>query len=75
MNLKLLLWPKSTARRLKKLPTVSTVRLLRSYVEAEKARIVSGGQQTTRLRKERQRSSDKLKKERPGQTAVVDHAH
>ena len=44
-------------------------------LEAEKARIMSDDQQTTRLRNERQRSSDKLKKERAGQAAVVDLAH
>ena len=36
---------------------------------------MSDGQQTARLRKERQRSSNKLKKEQAGQTAVVDRAH
>ena len=36
---------------------------------------MSGSQHTARLRKERQCSSDKLKKERAGQAAVVDHAH
>ena len=36
---------------------------------------MSDGQYTVGLRKERQRSSDKLKKERTGQAAVADHAH
>ena len=44
-------------------------------LETEKARIMSDSQCTARLRKERQRSSDKLKKERAGQAAVVDHSH
>ena len=44
-------------------------------LEAEKARIMSDDQQTVRLRKERQRSSNKLEKEQAGQAAVVGLAH
>ena len=44
-------------------------------VEAEKARIMSDDQKTVRLRKERQRPSDKLEKEQAGQAAVVGLAH
>jgi len=36
---------------------------------------MSDGQHTVRLRKKRQCSSGKLKKERAGQAAVIDHAH
>ena len=74
-NLKFLLWPKSTARRLKKQSSKYANSETAKKLETEKARIMSDSQHTARLRKERQRSSDKLKKERASQAAVVDHAH
>ena len=44
-------------------------------LEAEKARILADSQYSNNLRKERQRSSVKLKKELAGQAAVLEHSH
>ena len=72
-NLKLLLWPRSTARRLKKLLASKYANSeTAKKLDAEKARIMSDRQQTARLRKERQSSSNKLKREEAGQTTVID---
>ena len=44
-------------------------------LDADRARLLLERDYTTNLRKERQRSSEKLKKEREGQRDVASHSH